>query len=98
MRRAVLAAVIVIWIGLILGCTGAARHLFDVPGEFSLLKTDYRDHALFHRNGGFLGGHVVGIAFDERFILIERDVCVQPTERRRPEPRLTGLIEVWIGE
>jgi hypothetical protein len=95
MRRAILAALSLVWLATILACTGIGRPLFPLPGEFSIHRTDHGDYQLFHRNGGTIGGHVVGLAFDDRFILLQRDVCVP---LRQPHHRLTGVIEFWVVE
>jgi hypothetical protein len=95
MRHAVLAALSLVWLTAVLACTGIGRPLFPLSDELSIHRTDYGDYQLFHRNAGIIGGHVEGLAFDGRFILLRRDVCV-PLEQ--PHHRLTGVIEYWVVE
>jgi hypothetical protein len=95
MRRTVLAVLSLVWLATVLACTGIGRLLFHLPGEFSIHRTDNGDYQLFHRNAGIIGGHTEGIAFDDRFILLRRNVCV-PLEQ--PNHRLTGVIEYWVVE
>jgi hypothetical protein len=96
MRRAMLAVLSLTWLAMILACTGIGRLLFSLSsGEFSIHRTDHGDYQLFHRNAGIIGGHVEGLAFDDRFILLKRNVCVP---LRQPKHRLTGVIEFWVVE
>jgi hypothetical protein len=95
MRRALLVVVSLVCLGTILACTGIGRPLFALPSEFSLHRTDYGDYQVFHRNSGIIGGHVEGLAFDDRFILLKRAVC---EHLQQPRHRLTGVIEFWVVE
>jgi hypothetical protein len=95
MRRVLLAVLSVAGLAAILACTGIGRILFPLPGEFSLHRTDHGDYQVCHRNAGIIGGHVEELAFNDRFILLKRNVCVP---LQQPNHRLTGVIEFWVVE
>jgi hypothetical protein len=95
MRRALLTVLSLVWLATVLACTGIGGPLFHLSGEFRIFRSDHGDYHLFQHNSGVIGGHVEGVAFDDRFILLRRDVSVP---LQQPKHRLTGKIEFWVVE
>jgi Protein of unknown function (DUF3997) len=99
MRHALLITLSLVWLAMIVACTGAGRSLFDLPGGFYMVQTDAHDYHLFKSvepgGGGssFVGGHITDLGFDSRYIILRRDVAEYPSHT---EYRLTGAIEFWI--
>lgn len=95
MRRTVLVASCLTWLAMVLACTGAAATVFAMPGGFSLFQTDHHDYWLWRNSSSEIPGHVTHIGYDDRHIVLRRDVAEYPSHTQY---RLTGRIEFWVVE
>jgi hypothetical protein len=73
--RALLIVLCVVWVAMILACTGAGGKWLDLPGGQAVHRSDHWDYYC-HGNNGVpqVGGHITDVGFDDRFILLRRDV------------------------
>lgn len=97
-RRRLLIALCVVWAAMILACTGAGGKWFDLPGEHSITRSDNWDYYFALGPVEQIRGHITHVGFDDRFILLRRDVCKRIDESRRRRHELTGVIEYYIVE
>jgi hypothetical protein len=96
MQRRVLIGVCVVWAVVLVSCTGAGGKWFDLPGGQAIYRSDYRDYYFSNNAGGpYVDAHITDVAFDDRFILLRRDVSEHYSDPK-PKYRLTGKIEFYI--
>jgi hypothetical protein len=104
MRRLLLGSLCGVWIAMLLACTGAGGKWIDLPDGKSISRSDDWDY-YFDGKAGVpgVGGHITDVGFDDRFILLRRDVSRHVRRRRwngrlRRDYELTGVVEYYIVE
>jgi hypothetical protein len=95
-RRPLLIALCIAWTATTLACTGAGGKWIDLPGGLAVFRSDHRDY-YFSQHGGdsTIGGHITDVGFDERFVLLRRDLAAYDYHPK-PKHRLTGKIEFYV--
>ncbi len=98
MRRPLLTGLCVVWAAIILACTGAGGKRVELPGGQAIDRSDYRYYYSRGTNPGMsVDEHITDVGFDDRFILMRRDVrkCYWDSG---PKYRRTEVIEFYILE